>query len=107
MAATDAAARKNSSSRIPYFRPSRESSSGWLAILHKTPLFLSHLYIKTNILPRQARDKHRENSKKWRFSHRVGNSTTCETPGRSTSQLVVLSGEKKTADSFIGREKDS
>jgi hypothetical protein len=24
----------------------------------------SHLYIKTNILPRQARDKHRENSKK-------------------------------------------
>jgi hypothetical protein len=29
----------------------------------------SHLYIKTNILPRQARDKHRENSKKMsRFS---------------------------------------
>jgi len=27
-------------------------------------VFLSHLYIKTNILPRQARDKHRENSKK-------------------------------------------
>jgi hypothetical protein len=26
--------------------------------------FLSHLYIKTNILPRQARGKHRENSKK-------------------------------------------
>jgi hypothetical protein len=25
--------------------------------------FLSHLYIKTNVLPRQARDKHRENSK--------------------------------------------
>jgi hypothetical protein len=31
--------------------------------------FLRHLYIKTNILPRQARDKHRENSKKrWRFA---------------------------------------
>jgi hypothetical protein len=29
--------------------------------------FLSHLYIKVNILPRQARDKHRENSKKARF----------------------------------------
>ena len=29
--------------------------------------FLSHLYIKTNILPRQARDKHRENSKNDRF----------------------------------------
>eukprot|EP01046_Picozoa_sp_COSAG06_P045538 COSAG06_NODE_6311_length_2989_cov_8.844983_3_plen_197_part_00 len=26
--------------------------------------FLSHLYIKMNIVPRQARDKHRENSKK-------------------------------------------
>eukprot|EP01046_Picozoa_sp_COSAG06_P012088 COSAG06_NODE_698_length_12975_cov_108.592575_8_plen_118_part_00 len=29
--------------------------------------FLSHLYIKVMILPRQARDKHRENSKKARF----------------------------------------
>jgi hypothetical protein len=27
-------------------------------------LFLRHLYIKPNILPRQARDKHRENSKR-------------------------------------------
>ena len=27
-------------------------------------VFLRHLYIKTNISPRQARDKHRENSKK-------------------------------------------
>jgi hypothetical protein len=26
--------------------------------------FLRHLYIKTMILPRQARDKHRESSKK-------------------------------------------
>ena len=30
-------------------------------------VFLSHLYIKTNILPRQARDKHRESSKKRPF----------------------------------------
>jgi hypothetical protein len=30
-------------------------------------VFLSHLYIKTNILPRQARDEHRENSKKRPF----------------------------------------
>jgi hypothetical protein len=30
---------------------------------------LSHLYIKPNILPRQARDKHRENTQKGdRFS---------------------------------------
>ena len=36
----------------------------------ETRHFLSHLYINTNFLPRQARDKHRENSKKeWRFSH--------------------------------------
>jgi hypothetical protein len=34
----------------------------------ETRHFLSHLYINTNFLPRQARDKHRENSKKeWRF----------------------------------------
>jgi hypothetical protein len=35
--------------------------------------FLSHLYIKTIILPRQARDKHRENSKKdfFRTIHSV------------------------------------
>ena len=28
----------------------------------KTPLFARHLYIKTINLPRQARDKHRENA---------------------------------------------
>ena len=34
----------------------------------KKRLFLRHLYLKCVILPRQARDKHRENSKKeWRF----------------------------------------
>jgi hypothetical protein len=30
-------------------------------------VFFSHLYIKMMILPRQARDKHRENSKKTGF----------------------------------------
>ena len=35
-----------------------------IQLLRKTNLFLSHLYIKTIILPRQAQDKHRENSKK-------------------------------------------
>jgi hypothetical protein len=30
------------------------------------PVFLSHLYMKTIISPRQARDKHRENSKTYR-----------------------------------------
>ena len=33
----------------------------------KKTVFLRHLYIKIMILPRQARDKHRENSKKARF----------------------------------------
>eukprot|EP01046_Picozoa_sp_COSAG06_P014156 COSAG06_NODE_870_length_11857_cov_5.075693_7_plen_58_part_00 len=33
--------------------------------------FLSHLYIKINILPRQARDEHSENSKKVPFSLRT------------------------------------
>ena len=38
-------------------------------LLRKTA-FLSHLYIKTIVLPRQARAKHRETLKKrWRFSH--------------------------------------
>ena len=38
-------------------------------IRSETP-FLYHLYIKTIILPRQARDKHKENSKKDGVSHR-------------------------------------
>jgi hypothetical protein len=53
--------------------------------------FLSHLYIKCIILPRQARDKHRENSKKVPFSlsdasHRVGAhlNWTAHTHTRST-----------------------
>jgi hypothetical protein len=33
--------------------------------------FLSHLYIKCIILPRQARDKHRKNSKKVPFSRTI------------------------------------
>ena len=36
-------------------------------LVSKNGVFLSHLYIKTNILPRQARDKHGENSKKRPF----------------------------------------
>ena len=31
------------------------------------PPFIRHFILKINILPRQARDKHRENSKKARF----------------------------------------
>jgi hypothetical protein len=32
--------------------------------VRKNGLFEPYIYSKTNILPRQARDKHRENSKK-------------------------------------------
>jgi hypothetical protein len=36
----------------------------------KTALFEPFIYLKINILPRQARDKHGENSKKVPFSLR-------------------------------------
>jgi hypothetical protein len=44
-----------------------------VATCEKTPL--SQLYIKTNILPTQARDKHRENSKKMPFFAPVAQTT--------------------------------
>ena len=46
--------------------------------------FLSHLYIKCIILPRQARDKHRENSKKVPFSQ-VAAASSRGSPLRSSS----------------------
>ena len=44
----------------------RKTQDAWEAIMTpgKNTVLLSHFYIKTIILPRQARDKHRENSKK-------------------------------------------
>jgi hypothetical protein len=49
-----------------------EAEAGYGALVEFEPArkrhFLSHLYIKINILPRQARDEHRENSKKVPFS---------------------------------------
>jgi hypothetical protein len=52
-----------------WWRPGRVWMLGWRWRV-KT-VILSHLYIKTNILPRQARDKHRESSKKGPFSPRA------------------------------------
>jgi hypothetical protein len=48
--------------------------------------FVRHLYIKCIILPRQARDKHRENSKKeWlRFSYLAARSGVAPTNARAT-----------------------
>ena len=40
---------------------------GWTQKAYAKTVFLSHLYIKTIVLPRQARDKHRETSKTDRF----------------------------------------
>eukprot|EP01046_Picozoa_sp_COSAG06_P076273 COSAG06_NODE_24258_length_668_cov_0.910369_1_plen_192_part_10 len=45
----------------------RSGGAGAPLILRETA-FLRHLYIETIILPRQARDKHGENSKKMPFS---------------------------------------
>jgi len=51
--------------------------------------FLSHLYIKCIILPRQARDKHRENSKK-------ANRLLQQRKAKMTwHQLQLESGQKK------------
>jgi hypothetical protein len=44
-----------------------EPAIWWFLIQARKRHFLSHLYIKCIILPRQARDKHRENSKNDRF----------------------------------------
>jgi hypothetical protein len=44
---------------------------GILSWLGKKTVFFSHLYIKVIFLPRQARDKHRENSKQSPFSCRL------------------------------------
>ena len=49
------------------FAKRRERFAFRYPFMRKTQ-FLSHLYIKTIILPRQARDKHRKNSKKMPFS---------------------------------------
>jgi hypothetical protein len=50
-----------------------------LGVTGEKTVVLSHLYIKTMILPRQARDKHRENSKKRAISHqrRRSNCLSC------------------------------
>jgi len=50
--------------------------------------FLSHLYIKCIILPRQARDKHRENSKKVPFS--LSLATARVTPFTQRSSLISM-----------------
>ena len=50
--------------------------------------FLRHLYIKTIILPRQARDKHREDSKKMPFS--LPRERTSRTPRGPATNAFLL-----------------
>jgi hypothetical protein len=59
--------------------------------LRKTA-FLSHLYIKTNILPRQARDKHRESTqKKMPFlAPSAVTSATCPPPPPPPPPVLLL-----------------
>jgi len=53
--------------------------------------FLSHLYIKCIILPRQARDKHRENSKKSAVFPGLGADHISKTLGKLKAPLLLPS----------------
>jgi hypothetical protein len=61
----------------------------------KKTALLRHLYIKCIILPRQARDKHRENSKKVPFSLRV--SARCRLSCRQRPQRCSKDSSCATA----------
>eukprot|EP01046_Picozoa_sp_COSAG06_P043484 COSAG06_NODE_5700_length_3313_cov_3.423460_5_plen_119_part_00 len=72
-----------------------ELSGSILALSHtevRKRHFLSHLYIKTIFLPRQARDRHRENSKRDRF--RAG---LCHgiSPSKSLDYLIFPTKTKR------------
>jgi len=75
--------RGGSGSNMPMSSTTTATGEGWVAAADaaapplaagaaagKKTALLRHLYIKCIILPRQARDKHRENSKKVPFSLR-------------------------------------
>ena len=68
----------------------------------KTVCFSRHLYIKTNILPRQARDKHRENSK-----NRASSCREADASMRTLRDVVVINQEQAgDADGpTVGRER--
>jgi hypothetical protein len=50
--------------------------------------FFSHLYIKVIFLPRQARDKHRENSKKVRFRRLLSRRDSNEDLGAESDDAI-------------------
>ena len=64
---------------------------------------MSHLYINANVLPRQAQDKHRENSKGERpFSLRDGPTKAeieaCLAQAAEAYESVRLQGEQREAE---------
>ena len=77
----------------------------------KTAAFLSHLYIKCIFLPRQARDKHRENSKKERrFPHlrsASGEGTAQHSAALSHDDCSVYLREQAQAQSASTSKTDS
>jgi hypothetical protein len=66
------------------FHTCRSGSTPVASSLHacEKTAFLSHLYYKTTILPRQARDEHKENSKTMPFSQVVLVAAAWEYPPR-------------------------
>jgi hypothetical protein len=66
----------------------------------KKTVFLSHLYIKMLILPRQARDKHREkHSKRDRFRAGV---TIRAAPGKFVGSCMFHASNGTTTTSMFG-----
>ena len=61
--------------------------------------FLRHLYIKCIILPRQARDKHRENSKKNGVTN--GLATSRPTVGRQLSTMQKARAKRVFCDAIL------
>ena len=57
-------------------------------------VFLSHLHIKMLILPRQARDKHKENSKKDAFLQGCRAITRCRFTGSVDASCTCERGTK-------------
>jgi hypothetical protein len=71
--------------------------------------FLRHFILKTMILPRQARGKHRENSKRMAFSYRLAGGSTTHTRTNPTgagsaSRSAYAAGAAGAARATMRRE---
>ena len=59
--------------------------------------FLRHLHIEMIVLPRQARDKHRENSKRTRFCRE----------GNQTDPFQLVDGKYQYGDATLWSDPDT